>query len=453
MGYTAIFAAPRPFAVCEGAHASVVFLLPMHLYCFLVVVVSLSCGSLPPSDVDPGRAALASLAMVSGWVLLCHVGSRVIARGVKAEDLDERAAADWLDKQLDAFRWLGLGVAVLCLGGFGLARGLETFPILEHSMFLQALVLLAPAVVMTIGTWSAEHRYGVLLEYTDRGIGNHVRSVWLSLRGSMAWLIAPVLILLAAGDLLSMLPFETETTAWLTGTLVVLFIPLGLPWLMRHLFKTSALDRPTDLWVAKLMEASGLKRTKAVRWDTGGRHFNALVAGFVPPLRTLLISDRLVDELPRQQLAMVVLHEAAHLRRRHVPLRMLAVLPAWAAGALVVRLAGNVSWAVPTGTAIGIALTMLILRVVAYRTEYDADVTACRLAAGLSPHIDDVPATYDLAAASLAAALQHVTEDHPPSRKATWLHPGVVDRVDWMRRQRDRPNASSSDAGTIVNPA
>jgi Zn-dependent protease with chaperone function len=425
----------------------------MHLYCFLVVVVSLSCGSLPPSDVDPVRATLASLAMVSGWVLLCHVGSRVIARGVKTEGIDERLAADWLDKQLDAFRWLGLGVAVLCLGGFGLARNLDTLPILEHSMFLQALVLLTPAIMTTIGTWSAEHRYGVLLEYTEHGIRNHVRSVWLSLRGSMAWLIAPILILLAAGDLLSILPFETETTTWLTGALVVLFIPLGLPWLMRHLFKTTSLDPSTDHWIAQLMNASGLRRTTAVRWDTGGRNFNAMVAGFVPPLRTLLISDRLVDELPRQQIAMVVLHEAAHLRRRHVPLRMLSVLPAWAAGAAVTRLAGDVSWAVPTGTAIGIALTMLILRLVAYRTEYDADVTACRMAAELSPHVDDVPASYDLAAASLAAALQRVTSDQPASRKATWLHPGVVDRVDWMRRQRDTPNTSSSEAGTIANPA
>ncbi len=425
----------------------------MHLYCFLVVVVSLSCGSLPPTDIDPLRAAVASMAMVSGWVLLCHVGSRVIARGVKSEGFDERLAADWLDKQLDAFRWLGLGVAVLCLGGFGLARNLNTLPIFENSMFLQALVLLAPAVVISLGTWSAEHRYGVLLEYTERGAGNHIRSVWLSLRGSMAWLIAPILILLAVGDLLATLPVSSETSTLLTAALVMLFIPLGLPWLMRHLFKTAALDPATDQWVAQLMIASGLKRTKAVRWDTGGRNFNAMIAGFIPPLRTLLVSDRLIDELPRQQVAMVVLHEAAHLCRRHVPLRMFSVLPAWAIGAAVTKLAGDASWAVPTGTAVGIVLTMLILRIVAYRTEYDADVTACRLAAQLSPYVDDVPASYDLAAAALSAALQRVTRDHPSSRKATWLHPGVADRVDWMGRRRETPSTSNSEAGTMANPA
>ena len=140
-----------------------------------------------------------------------------------------------------------------------------------------------------------------------------------------------------------------------------------------------------------LMTAAGLRRTRAVRWDTGGRAFNAMVAGFMPPLRTLLISDRLVDELPREQIAMVVLHEAAHLRRRHVPIRMLAILPAWGAGAMVTRIIGEQSWAVAAGSAVGILMTMLILRIVAYRTEYDADVQACRLAAQISDQVDSVP--------------------------------------------------------------
>ncbi|MGI9470596.1 MAG: M48 family metalloprotease [Rubripirellula sp.] len=425
----------------------------VHLYFFLVVIVSLSCGSLPPADVSPTRALIATAGMLAAWILLCHVGARMCAVQVRKENLDPMVGANLLERQLSAFRWLGLGVVVLCLAGFGLARTLDSIPVLQDSIFLQAIILLTPAVAITAGTWSAEHRYGVLLGYTERGIGNHLKSVWQLFRGGIAWLIGPVLILLALSDLITLLPISEAWAGGLTAAMILLFVPLGLPWLIRHLFKTSPMSEPTEAWVCELMSAAGLRRTRAVRWNTGGRSFNAMVAGFIPPLRTLLISDRLIDELPREQMAMVVLHEAAHLRRRHVPLRMITIIPAWGAGALVTRIAGEQTWAVAAGSVVGILLTMLILRIVAYRTEYDADVQACKLAVEMNGRVNCVPSTYEHASDVLSAALLRVTFDHPGARKATWLHPGVADRVDWMRRQREVPIASKTTAGTIANPA
>lgn len=425
----------------------------MHLYFFLVVIISLSCGSLPPADLSPTRAALGTLGMLTAWILLCHVGARVCANQVRQEKLDPMVGANLLERQLSAFRWLGLGVVVLCLAGFGLARTLDSIPVLQDSIFLQALVLLTPSLVITAATWSAEHRYGVLLGYTKPGIRNHVKSVWQLFRGGIAWLIGPVMILLGLSDLISLLPISEDWASGLTAAMILLFVPLGLPWLIRHLFKTSPMTPKTEAWVYELMAAAGLRRTRAVRWNTEGRSFNAMVAGFIPPLRTLLISDRLIDELPREQMAMVVLHEAAHLRRRHVPLRMITILPAWGSGALVTRIAGEQSWAVAAGSVVGILLTMMILRIVAYRTEYDADVQACRLAVEMNGEVDCVPTTYEHASDALSAALMRVTFDHPAARKATWLHPGVADRVAWMRRQRETPMASNATAGTIANPA
>lgn len=425
----------------------------MHLYLFLIVIVSLSCGSLPPADIDPLRAAGASALMVLAWVLLMHVGARICANQVRREKIDPIIGADILETQLAAFRWLGLAVVVLCLGGFGLARSLGSVPILQHSMLLQATILLMPAVVILTGTWSAEHRYGVLLNYTEKGLGNHLRTVWQLFRSGVAWLIAPLLILLGISDLVALLPISQTTAGWMTAAIILLFVPLGLPWLIRHLFKTGPLSAPDESWVRGLMTAAGLRRTRAVRWETGGRSFNAMVAGFVPPLRTLLVSDRLLDELPREQIAMVILHEAAHLRRRHVPIRMLALLPAWGIGSAVTRLAGEQSWAMVAGSIVGIGMTMLILRIVAYRTEYDADVQACRMAVEISESVDQVPTTYEQASEVLSAALVRVTFDQPAARKATWLHPGVADRVDWMRCQRKTPSSKTTMAGTMANPA
>ncbi|NNE00138.1 MAG: M48 family metalloprotease [Pirellulaceae bacterium] len=425
----------------------------MQLFHFLVVITSLSCGSLPAADSGVTRPLLATTALVGLWSMLAHLGSRMIAKQVAIDELDPHMGARWLEKQLEIFRWMSLLVIVLCLAGFGLARTLDSIPVLMDSMLLQSIVLLAPGLIMTVATWSAEHRYGVQLGYTQPGLSNHVGSLWLSFRSGLAWLVAPVVLLLGISDLIALLPITPAVAGWSTAAVVLFFIVLGLPLLIRRLFKTEPIDTETQRWMEELMLAAGVKGTKPIRWNTGQTAFNAMVAGFVARWRTLLLSDRLLDQLPRDQIAMVVLHEAAHLRRKHVPMRMLAVLPAWIAGMLVSQIAGESTWAMPLGTVAGILLTMLILRIVAYRSEFDADVQACMLAEKIAATVDDVPSSYDAACESLSAALMRVTSDQPASRKPTWLHPGVTDRVDWMRRHRAMPHNNTASAGTIANPA
>ena len=313
----------------------------MQLYYFLLVILSLACGSLPPTDIDLSSAVPASACMIAGWILLGHVAARMVANHVANENLEPIIGAEWFEKQMSAFRWLGLGVAVFCLAGFGIARTIETIPIVGESMLLQAIVLLVPAVTITVGTWSAEHSYGVRLGYTNPGLPGYVRAIWQSFRGGMSWLVVPVLVLLAASDLVGLLPISEEAGAWVSIAGILLFVPLVLPLLIRQLFKTAPMNPDQQAWISDLMRAAGAGRTRAVRWDTGSVQFNAMVAGFVPPVRTLFLSDRLLDELPTQQIAMVVLHEAAHLKRRHVPIRILAVLPAWIAGTLITRFADH----------------------------------------------------------------------------------------------------------------
>ncbi len=427
----------------------------MNLYYFLLVIVSLSCGSLPATEMeaDITRAALATMGMIAGWTILSHVGARMISRYVAAGEIDPLAAAGWLEKQLSVFRWLGLGVVVMCLAGFGLSRAIDELPYMSDSMFLQSLVLLAPGIVIAFSTWSAEHYYGALLGYTDKTLSNYLHSVSIAFRSSLAWLVIPVLILLGFSDLVSLLPVSEAVAQYVTIGTIALFVTMGLPWLVRHLFKTVPIEDNDRAWIISLLHAAGVRGTKPVRWDTDRRAFNAMVAGFVPSMRSLLLSDRLLDELPRDQIAMVILHESAHLRRKHVPIRMLSVLPAWAAGAALTKVGGENEWAMILGSVVGILLTLLILRVVAYRTEFDADIQACQLATRISPAVEGVPGTFEQAADALSAALMRVTFDQPAGRKATWLHPGVADRIDLMRRDRETPQTNSATAGTMANPA
>jgi len=430
----------------------------MHLYFFLLVVLSLSCASLPAVETSLQQSTLATLCMLSGLILLCHIAARICSKQVDAEQVDPRLGAELLDRQMTAFRWLGLGIVLLCLGGFGLATATVEATYLNSSLFLQAVILLAPGLVITLATWSAEHYYRGLTGLVTNTPRRHAEYLWQRFRGTVAWLVVPILLLLAMTDLITGLPIDEALAAVITTVILLLFVPLGLPWLIRHLFKTSRLDKSTEQWIDQIMIGSGLKRTRIVCWHTGHRSFNAMVAGFIPPLRTLLISDRALDELPRPQLAMVVLHEAAHLRRFHVPLRMLTIVPAWLVGGLITRFAEGHSWAMAAGSGVAITMTLVTLRIAAIRTEFDADQQACNLAVNMADCVEDVPATYDEATHALQEALLHITLESPAARKASWLHPSIPERVTAMKRHPGITKSLSatepekSSPATIMHP-
>jgi Zn-dependent protease with chaperone function len=172
---------------------------------------------------------------------------------------------------------------------------------------------------------------------------------------------------------------------------------------------------------------------------------NAMVAGFVRPGRLLLMSDRLLDDLPRGQRLMVVMHELAHVKRWHVPLRMAAILPAWFVSAHGSEWLIQSGWFAETiggaiGAAFGLVTTVISLGAVSHFCELDADATACRLAvracrrSGDRDQDPEFEMTSAMAADLMADALLRVTADHPSSRKMSWLHPSLSTRVGRLRR-------------------
>lgn len=70
----------------------------------------------------------------------------------------------------------------------------------------------------------------------------------------------------------------------------------------------------------------GLKMGGILIWRTHGTLVNAAAIGLVPPVRYILISDALLDLMPRPQVEAVMAHEIAHVRLRHIP---------WLAGSML----------------------------------------------------------------------------------------------------------------------
>ena len=112
---------------------------------------------------------------------------------------------------------------------------------------------------------------------------------------------------------------------------------------------------------------------------------------------------------------------------------MLTIVPAWLLGGWVTRLSEEHSWAMVAGSGVAITMTLITLRIAAIRTELDADVQACHLATRMAHRVPDVPKSYQDACNTLANALLRITVESPSARRASWLHPGVAQRLANMR--------------------
>ncbi|WP_162006703.1 M48 family metalloprotease [Roseimaritima sediminicola] len=407
----------------------------MPLYWFLLVVVSLGCGSVAGPEVPAVRAVVATLGVVLAWGLLGKVAAAVTTRQLDSGDDDPVTAVRIYERQISILRWAGIVAAAMCLVGFGLAGLIDSLTVCRWSMAARATLLMLPAAAISTLLWWVDHQFGVAHQWVPRGVRSLLQEAWAAFRIQGAWLVLPVLLLLALVDGVLLIPgLPVVAGGAIAAGVTLVCVPIGLPWLARRIWKTESIADSQHAWLTQLAAATGYPRLCIRRWDTGHKTSNALVAGFLPGCRMMLLSDRLLDRLPREQLAMIALHEIAHLRRWHVPLRMAAVIPAWATIYCVEQVLAGYAWTEVLGVASGITASLAFLHVVSRRTELDADAVACRLAVRAAAEVEGLPGRLSEAAAAMSAALDAVTADSPAARRGSWMHPSLPARQNSLAR-------------------
>jgi Zn-dependent protease with chaperone function len=274
-------------------------------------------------------------------------------------------------------------------------------------------------------------------------------------------LIPPLAIvgLLEALTMAGMSPAHLQASWWLAIPLVGTVLVL-MPLAVRRIWHTSPLSAgPLREALDHVCHGRKCPVRDILMWDTDYNMANAAVVGFSRRLRYVLLTDVLIARLNDRQIAAVVRHELAHLRRWHLPLRLaLLLLPvawwmaldhAWPglseelkalAASLGVRPQLAAALLLPVGM-LGYALA--VVGWYSRLLEHDADLDAC---------LDDSRRVDAALAEDFCAALETLCAGSTESRLSQWLHPPVAKRLDMVRRAITKPEviAAFRRAGTFV---
>lgn len=339
---------------------------------------------------------------------------------------------------------VGLGWSQWVASRFGSFQTLIAIVVLLPHLASLLLVWIVPLVV------SAE----TSRSQTDSRLASLWATILSHLRVRFQWQLLPILLplltVLALRDVLE----QSQTWQSFTWTLQIgilatasmMVVLLGFPivikwWLPSRSFADSHFQHQLDSTARRLK----LGLSEVAEWQTQQRIANALVLGWLPGTRRILISDVLNWALTKPQLYAVFLHEAGHLKHHHLWWRLSVII---LAGQIL--LLGSIATerefkntgpdASPDmffailGLLGLLLLTGLLMGLVSRALEFEADGFALQQlkATDEQKFVCGEPSANRLE--DLVTAIRSTAELTGASvARSTWLHPSVADRIQRLR--------------------
>ena len=435
-------------------------------------------ATLPPYPAplpDPPHEGLTLAAIVLLPKLVLGLSFWLICRVVLAR-LHGPKGGRWLAR-LDRAGML-YRYGILASYGADLTSGLPL--VIRHGLGMRQMVLvddlmiLALPLLMLIWGWWAYYpverrlREAALMRQIDSGGPVYpiiTRSQYLlsQLRHQIALLALPMLALLGWIQLVPRLVPADATVLGMGGQVLAVLGGLGAifltaPLIVRLIWDTEPLP-PGELRdrLIAMCRQHGVRIRQVLLWRTFGSMINGAVIGITRHLRYILLTDALLDAMPRRRIEAVMAHELGHIRLRHIPWMLLVAI---AMLAMVNVAAYQVSislhhWAHATATVPAwlswmrdptlVQLGPLVAAVIGWivifgwvsrRFERQADTFAvCHLA---RTHPDPAVAASGRITAeavdAMAGALQDVADlNFIPTHRRSWRHGSIHWRQQYLR--------------------
>lgn len=353
--------------------------------------------------------------------------------------------------------WAGLLIAIR--GGGGTAMASRDFVLLDE------LAVMLPTLLAMIAGWWVYYpidralRERSIIRRADQGlpiypVWSRTQYITTQARSQLALIFAPLLLILAWS--------ETVNKLYLTGVIGghthLWLIPIGAgvvfltaPLLIRRLWDTVPLPAgPVRDKMLGLCENHKVRVRELLLWRTYGGTINAAVMGLFAPLRFVLLSDGLIEQVEEDRVEAVMAHELAHVKLKHM---LWLLLSAGAALAMLEIVGGflldqALPWPQWSGIAmagVGAVLWVLVFGWVSRRIERQADTFAARhMSRALhdrAPADAPPPTVFGIeAVAAMTGALQRVADlNHIPTIRRSWRHGSIAWRQAYLRTLVDTP--------------
>lgn len=271
------------------------------------------------------------------WVVaLCAPLAYVIARASEREIVRGRfRIGEWLHKFLVVSPIVFFAAAVWACGWRSVV---SRWSGAEVSLLgwpdLRVLALLAPWLLFELTALHARSRYFVAVRERDGWLAFQVRMLIAGLVPVLLYVIAAAIVGASDEARVAVEEIGVFHAAFAGGLLVVL--ALVLPFMLEHVWETTPLPEGSHRTsILALAHESGFGTPRLRVWRTNNQVANAAIVGLTKHSRTVLFSDRLLEQLPPRELAAVFAHEMGHAVRSHVPLFIAWVLVAFLFGDLV----------------------------------------------------------------------------------------------------------------------
>lgn len=272
---------------------------------------------------------------------------------------------------------------------------------LERIYGLDEFVILLPSLVSLLLAWTAlfpaDRAIRQLMMEQSLWDGRPARAAW-NLRAYLVFLVRhqlllvalPMMLIVIANDLAqehvralrraTRLFWADQAVVAAVAGVILFFSPV----LLRYIWHTSTLPKGTLRDRLRVIsERLGLRYRDILIWHSQGMVVNAAVMGVLPPVRYVLLSDGLLENLDDESIEAVFGHEAGHVRHLHIPFYLLfAIVSMLIVGGVHLLLFARPwldrSYATPVTVAMIVAVWGLGFGWVSRRFERQADLFGAR---------------------------------------------------------------------------
>lgn len=443
-----------------------------------------------------GRAASAP---VSGWSLLLALSPYIALAGLthlvcwaSAKELDRSGshrAVDSADWMVAASRVMGM--LVYAIGVFSLGWCEQVRAVVGNPVVIDELIIVAPPLLLFVAGWWSYYpierrlRDAMTMRVLDQGTPVYptpTRKQYLfsNFRHQILFMLVPLMMMRGL----------TESIEWVARGLSHLRFAGGIagnaarwvwssPWLAENIFDAARLLGVLGVFIItplmmrlvwdaiplgpgdlrdRLMRVctnAGVRVRELLVWRTHGTMLNGLAMGVVAPLRYIMLTDALLDNLPRRQVEGVMGHEVGHAKHHHIAWMVLGVMAlggvakvAMVAGLLVIGLGAEGLWPgisqsrgwgpilielMAAGVSIGVFVgAIFVFGFVSRRFEWQADAFAAKQ---LSKDTEGATVVTEEGAGAMREALESVSRlNHIPRHRRSFRHGSLARRQDRLTK-------------------